>query len=296
MDEIAKANPKIENLIYEIRGQQVMLDSDLAMLYEVETKQLNRQVKRNIERFDEDFCFQLTGMEYENLRCQIGTAKSEDHSNNKRRTLPYVFTEMGVSAVASVLHSDIAVRMSKDIIRAFVLMRHYIGNNLISQKYYNEMTIRHDSEIKLLQTSFQKFEEKRKDSMIFFNGQFFDAYSKICDIFKEAKENLIIIDSYSDRETLKIIKNLTIPVVIITSNKSSLSNQDIKKYNAQYNNLKVIKNDTFHDRYFILDSKTVYCCGTSLNYLGRKTFSVIKVSDDVITNLLKEKIVDILNK
>ena len=191
-DIIESDGQNIKNLIYEIRGQQVMLDSDLAKLYEVETKQLNRQVKRNIERFDEDFCFRLTESEYEDLRRQIGTARlisqndSPDATNfSKRRTLPHVFTEMGVSAAAGVLHSSIAIKMSKNIIRAFVLMRYYIDKNLIAQNYYNKMTIRHDSEIKLLQESFQKFEEKRKDSMIFFDGQFFDAYSKICDIFKE---------------------------------------------------------------------------------------------------------------
>ena len=125
----------IEDLIYEIRGKQVMLDSDLARLYEVETKQLNRQVKRNIERFDEDFMFQLTELESKNLKCQNGTSSSKNYGG--RRTLPYVFTEMGVTTLASVLHSDIAISMSKKIIRVFVAMRHYISSNLIEQKYIN---------------------------------------------------------------------------------------------------------------------------------------------------------------
>ena len=124
---IEKEDSKIEDMIYEIRGVQVMLDSDLGKLYGVETKQLNRQVKRNIQRFDEDFMFQLTQPEYENLKCQIGTTSLNNYGG--RRTLPYVFTEFGVTTLASVLHSEIAIDMSKKIVRAFVAMRHYIGNN-----------------------------------------------------------------------------------------------------------------------------------------------------------------------
>ncbi|MBQ1812792.1 MAG: ORF6N domain-containing protein [Bacilli bacterium] len=127
----------IEDLIYKIRGVQVMLDSDLAKLYKVETKQLNRQVKRNIERFDKDFMFQLTNIEYQNLKCQIGT------SNNYggRRTLPYVFTELGVTTLASILHSEVAIKMSKKIIKAFVMMRRYISSDLIEQKYINKLVL-----------------------------------------------------------------------------------------------------------------------------------------------------------
>ena len=130
-DIIVKDEVVIENLIYEVRGKQVMLDSDLARLYEVETKQLNRQVKRNIERFDDDFMFQLTDSEYQNLKCQIGTSSSNNYGG--RRTLPYVFTEMGVITLVSVLHSTIAINMSKKIIRAFVMMRHYISSNLMEK-------------------------------------------------------------------------------------------------------------------------------------------------------------------
>ena len=134
---IVKDEVVVEDLIYEIRGRHVMVDSDLARLYEVETKQLNRQVKRNIERFDDDFMFQLTDSEYKNLKCQIGTSSSNNYGG--RRTLPYVFTEMGVTTLASVLHSTIAISMSKKIIRAFVMMRHYISDNLIEQKYINNI-------------------------------------------------------------------------------------------------------------------------------------------------------------
>lgn len=294
MQDIIKSDGQIiKDLIYEIRGQQVMLDSDLAKLYEVETKVFLQSVKRNPERFPEGFMFQLTNAEFEALRSQFVTS---NEGRGGRRYNPFVFTEQGVAMLSGVLRSEVAAKVSIQIMNAFVAMRHLIDDSQLTQKYFNEMTIRHDSEIKLLQDSFRGFKEKRKDSTIFFDGQFFDAYSKICDIFKEAKESLVIIDSYSDRETLKIIKNLTVHVTIITSSKSLLSKQDIEKYNKQYNNLKVIVDNTFHDRYFILDDETVYCCGTSLNYLGRKTFSVIKVSDKIIATLLQEKISTILGQ
>lgn len=151
-DIMIKDDIEIENLIYEIRGVQVMLDSDLARLYEVETKQLNRQVKRNIERFDEDFMFQLNDSEYQNLKCQIGTSSLNNYGG--RRTLPYVFTEMGVTTLASILHSIVAVNMSKKIIRAFVTMRHYISSGLVEQKYINNLVLEDHSKIKALEISF----------------------------------------------------------------------------------------------------------------------------------------------
>ena len=278
----------IEDLIYEIRGKQVMLDSDLARLYEVETKQLNRQVKRNIERFDDDFMFQLTDSEYKNLRCQIGTSSSNNYGG--RRTLPYVFTEMGVTTLASVLHSTIAISMSKKIIRAFVIMRHYISSNLIEQKYINNLVLEDHEKIKELETSFEKFEEKRKDNEIYFNGQIFDAYSKIQEIFKSTKNELIIIDAYADNTILDIIKRLKIKVTIITKPNNLLTIQDIKKYNIQYSNLKVFYDNTFHDRYFILDGNEVYHCGASINRIGYKTFSITKIGDNEICRLLIDKI------
>ena len=287
-DVIVKDEVVIENLIYEIRGKQVMLDSDLAKLYEVETKQLNRQVKRNIERFDEDFMFQLTDLEYQNLKCQIGTSSSNNYGG--RRTLPYVFTEMGVTTLASVLHSDIAISMSKKIIRAFVMMRHYISSNLIEQKYINNLVLEDHDKIKALETSFNKLEEKRKVNEIYFNGQIYDAYSKIQGIFKTATKKIIIIDAYADNTLLDIIKRLNIEVIIITNPNNLLTKQDIGRYNKQYHNLKVIYNNTFHDRYFVLDEKVVYHCGTSINRIGYKTFSINLISDEAVCNLLISKV------
>ncbi len=278
----------IENLIYEIRGNPVMLDSDLARLYEVETKQLNRQVKRNIERFDEDFMFQLTTIEYQNLKCQTGTSNSRSYGG--RRTLPYVFTEMGVTTLASVLHSTIAINMSKKIIRAFVMMRHYISSNLIEQKYINNIVLEDHTKIKALETSFQKLEEKRKVNEIYFNGQIYDAYSKIQEIFSLAINSLIIIDIYADNTILDIVKRLNVEVIIITKKDNLLTCQDIEKYNKQYHNLKVIYDNKFHDRYFIIDKKQVYHCGTSINRIGYKTFSINLIGDEEVCNLLINKI------
>ena len=289
MNEVTlKEDIKIENLIYEIRGSQVMLDSDLAKLYDVETKQLNRQVKRNIERFDEDFMFKLTNLEYQNLKCQIGTSSSNNYGG--RRNLPYVFTEMGVATLASILHSDVAVEMSKRIIRAFVFMRKYISTNLLEQKYINNQVMKNAEDIKLLKESFSKFDEKRKTSELFFDGQIYDAYSKIKEIFNMAKSKLIIIDSYADSNILDIIKELKIDVIIITKENMHLKEKDIINYNKQYNNLKVYYDETFHDRYFILDNKDIYLSGASVNRIGYKTSTIVLLNDKDMCNLLIDKV------
>ncbi len=289
MNEVlVKDEVVIENLIYEIRGVQVILDSDLARLYECVngTKDINKAVKRNIERFPDNFMFQLTDEEYDNLRFQIGTSKVR----GGRRYNPYVFTEQGVAMLSSVLHSEVAIKMSIQIINAFVIMRKYISNNLIEQRYINNLVLEHDSEIKLLKESFGKIEEKRKINEIYFNGQIYDAYSKIQDIFKITTKKLIIIDAYADNTLLDIIKRLNVEVIIITKKDNLLTNQDITKYNKQYHNLKVIYNNTFHDRYFIIDEKEVYHCGASINRIGYKTFSINLISDKEVCSLLISKV------
>ena len=289
MDNVTvKEKVVIENLIYEVRGTQVMLDSDLARLYECVngTKTINQSVKRNIERFPDDFYFQLTKAEFQELQSQIGTT----NLNKMSRTLPYVFTEQGVAMLATVLRTSVASQMSVSIMRAFVTMRKFISTNLIEQKYINNQVLKNTEDIKLLQELFQKFEEKRKDSEIYFNGQIFDAYSKIYEIFNSANEYLIIIDIYADNTLLDIIKRLSAEVVIITKRNNLLTEQDITKYNKQYHNLKVIYDNTFHDRYFLIDKKQVYHCGTSINRIGYKTFSINLISDEEICNSLISKI------
>ena len=287
-DVMIKNDINIENLIYEIRGVQVMLDSDLAKLYKCAngTKDINKAVKRNIERFPENFMFQLTDEEYGRLRFQTGTSNTK----GGRRNNPYAFTEQGIAMLSSVLHSETAVTISIKIINAFIAMRKYISTNLIEQKYINNLVLEDHEKIKTLELSFVKFEEKKKTNEIYFNGQIYDAYSKIQEIFNEATKEIIIIDSYADYTLLDIVKRLKVKVTIITKPDNLLTYQDIIKYNKQYNNLKVIYDNTFHDRYFILDNKIVYHCGTSINRIGYKTFSITLINDEEICQVLINKI------
>ena len=284
MNEIVEVSTteKIKSMIYEIRGKQVILDSDLANLYNVETKNLNKTVSRNIARFPENFMFRLTDNEYESLRFQIGTSKSR----GGRRYLPYTFTEQGVAMLAGLLHSDIAIEMSIAIINTFVAMRKFISTSLIEQRYIKDLVLEHDYDIKLLKESFSKFEEKRKINEIYFSGQIYDAYSKIKDILKEAKKDIIIIDAYADKTVLDIIKDINVNVTLIVKTKTLLTNLDISRYNSQYNNLTIKYNDSFHDRYFILDNNKIYHCGTSINRIGSKTFSINIIEDNLIKNAL----------
>ena len=281
MDEVITSDEiNIENMIYEIRGQQVMLDSDLAKLYNCAngTKTINLAVKRHINRFPERFMFRLTEEEIKLFsRFQIETLKGQGHNI---KYLPYVFTEEGVAMLATILRTDVAEKVSIRIMDAFVAMRHYIGNSLLEQRYINDMVLDHDNEIKLLKESFKKFDENKVINEIYFNGQIFDAYNKIYEIFNMAKEELIIIDNYADNTILDIVKRLNTKVIIITKKNNLLTDQDIARYNKQYHNLKVIYNNTFHDRYFIIDMKMVYHCGTSVNRIGYKTFSINLISDD----------------
>ena len=283
---IEKDNVIVENLIYEIRDKQVMLDSDLAKLYECKngTKTINLAVKRHIKRFPNRFMFQLTDEENETLRFQLETA------NNMSRTRPYVFTEQGVAMLATVLRTKVAEEVSIRIMDAFVAMRHYIGNNEYRLSNIETKMIEHDNSIKLLQESFNKLSEKRKVNEIYFNGQIYDAYSKILDIFRSTKNELVIVDSYADNTLLDIIRRLDIKVIIITKPNNLLTKQDISKYNKQYHNLKVIYNNIFHDRYFIIDNKILYHCGASINRIGYKTFSINLISDKEVCKSLIDKV------
>ena len=276
-----KEDLNIENMIYEIRGKQVMLDSDLARLYQCKngTKSINLAVKRNIERFPKNFYFQLTNNETENLRFHFETSSSTTNYGGKRYN-PYAFTEQGVAMLATVLHTPVAAEVSVNIMRSFVKMRKYISVNLIEQDNMKNMLIKHDNEIKLLQESFSKLEEKEKINHIFYEGQIYDAYSLLIDIFKEAKKEIIIIDNYADKSILDMITNLNVKVIIVTKKFNLLKDIDIKKYNKQYHNLKVIYSDKFHDRFIILDKKVLYHSGASYKDLGNKCFAINKIKDD----------------
>ena len=283
-NNIVKDEVKIENLIYEVRGVQVMLDSDLARLYHTETRRINEAVNRNKAKFPERFCFRITESEYNFLKSQFATSKG---GSRKGHT---VFTEQGVAMLATILKTDVATKVSIAIMDAFVAMRKYISSNLLEQKYINNMVFEHDSQIKLLQSTFNKLEEKKKVNEIYFDGQIYDAYSKIQEIFKEAKKEIIIIDGYADNTILDIIKRLKVNVTIITKPNNLLTKQDVLKYNKQYYNLKVIYDNSFHDRYFILDGKTVYHCGASINRIGYKTFSITLIGDEYMCKLLSSRV------
>lgn len=291
---LTKEEINIENMIYEIRGKQVIFARDLAKLYEVETRVLMQTIKRNIERFPENFMFVLTREEFNIWKSQFVTSKNDKIGLRK---LPYVFTEQGVAMLSGFLKSDKAIKTSISIINAFVVMRHYISSNLIEQKIINNIVLENQkkiksikNDIKLLQDTFKKFEGKRKDNEIYFEGQIYDAYSKIVDILRKAKNELVIIDGYADKTVLDIISNLKIPVTLICKTKSLLTKLDIEKYNSQYNNLTIKYDDTYHDRYFILDKKIIYHCGTSINHAGFKTFSINLLNDESITKPLINKV------
>ena len=293
MNEI-KANDEvvIENLIYEIREKQVMLDSDLAKLYECTngTKTINLAVKRHINRFPERFMFQLTAEESKNIWFQVETKNGITETRGGKYNKPYVFTEQGVAMLATILRTKVAEEISIRIMDAFVAMRRYIGKDLIKQNYINNLVLEDHNKIKVLETSFQKLEAKRKDNEIYFDGQIFDAYSKIYEIFNSATKSLTIIDSYADNTLLDIIKRLNVKVIIITKSNNLLTLQDITKYNKQYHNLKVIYNNNFHDRYFIIDNGIIYHCGASINRIGYKTFSINLINDEDVYNSLINKV------
>ena len=289
-----KETEKVENLIYEIRGVQVMLDSDLARLYECAngTKTINLAVKRNIERFPEDFYFQLTKNEYDNLKFQSETSRLNSHGGVRK--LPYVFTEQGVAMLASVLRTNVASSISIDIMRAFVVMKKYVSKTLLEQTYINNLVLKDSKRIDLLEETLSKFKEK--SNHLFFNGQIFDAYSKIKEIFSRAKVNLIIVDAYADITILDMIKKLNVNVIVITKQNGLLTNIDIKKYNKQYHNLNVKYSYTFHDRYFIIDNNEIYHCGASINHAGARIFSINILEDKEVCDALKNKVDKIINK
>ena len=282
---VVSDNIKIENMIYEIRGKKVMLDSDLAMLFGYETKQLNRQVLRNINRFPENYCFQITDTEYISLRCQNGTLKNG--RGEHRKYLPYVFTEYGITMLAGILKSELAKKMSLRIVDIFITMKNYINTSLIEQKYFNELTIKNTEDIKLLQESFDKLNTKESNNHIFYEGQIYDAYSLLIDILSKARKEIIIIDNYAGKKLFDIIKNINVNVKIYTENIDNISKE---KYEKQYNNLEIINTNIFHDRFIIIDNKVLYHSGASFKDLGKKCFAITKIEDNSILKELLNKI------
>lgn len=275
----------IKNLIYTIRGKQVMLDSDVARLYHYETKKINQAVKRNIERFPEKFCFQLTEEELENMWSQFVTSSKDENSKHRgKKYLPYAFTEQGIAMLSGLLKSDIAIKVSINIMDAFVEMRKFILNNA---QVFERLTnveykmIEHDKKFDEVFDELQRNKKEEFKQQVFFNGQIYDSYSLIIDIIKIAQEKILIIDNYIDDSILKMLakKNKNVEVVILTSEKSNISKLDIEKFNKEYSTLKLAKTNKFHDRFMIIDNKELYHIGASLKDLGKKCFAISKIED-----------------
>ena len=294
---LTEENLNIEDMIYEIRGKQVMLDSDLGRIYKCKngTKTINQAVKRHINRFPERFMFQLSEEEYQEiLKSQFGTLELKQGKYSKY--LPYVFTEEGVAMLATVINTSVAEQVSICIMDAFVKMRKFIKSNLLEQQYINELVLEDHTElkemskeVKLLQESFEKLEEKELKNKIFFNGEIFDSYLEIIRILNQSKKEIFIIDNYADNTLLEIISKINKNITLITS-KKLLKDIDINKYNKQYHNLKVIKNNDYHDRFIILDKDKIYHIGSSINHLGNKIFGINIIEEKSIKQLLISKI------
>lgn len=286
MKEIMETK-SIESKIYNIRGVEVMLDSDLAKIYECAngTKTINLAVKRNIERFPDDFYFQLNEEEY-NTICGFNLKLQ----NNKIRSLPHVFTEQGVAMLATVIRTDIAAKVSINIMRAFVHMRHYIKYNeqLLPRKYLL-LEEKVDKNTKRIEELFNKFDHRviTKNS-IFFKGDIYDAYSVLLEIFDIAKEEIIIIDNYIGKVLLDELRNINKKIIVISSNISEVLKN---KYLKQYNNVSFINNDSYHDRFIIIDRKRIFHCGASFKDLGKKCFGIHEIENKIeIEKLVNEVI------
>lgn len=311
--KIIKKPPEIQgqnirNMIYEINGKQVMLDEDLANLYHCKggTKEINQAVKNNLKKFPLRYSWILSNEEFLNLRSKILTASLKNIT--MKRFNPRVFTEEGIYMLATILKTEIATEISMAIIDTFALMRHYLENNQnivisinninnkldIHENKFLEINERLDKQDEKIEELFNSFKSKNKKEYIFMNGEVYDSYSKIIDIISEAKKDLIIIDNYADKSILDIISKLKTNVTLITKQNKILKNIDIKKYKKQYNNLNIIYNNDFHDRFIIIDNNIIYHLGTSLNHAGNKIFAINKIEELEIKEALMKKIKSIL--
>ena len=282
---------EIKNLIYTIRGKQVMLDSDLASLYQVETKNLNKAVKRNIERFPASFCFQLTEKEVENLRFQFGTSSL---NYGGRRYLPYAFTEQGVAMASAILRSDIAVRMSVQIMEAFVEMRRMLISNASLFHRLDNIELRQLEADQKFEEIFKALESDKLHSEkgIFYNGQVFDAYAFVSDIIRSAGSSIILLDNYVDDTVLTLLgkRNDNVTATILTKSISNQLRLDLQRYNSQYPAIDIEIFSDAHDRFLIIDNTELYHIGASLKDLGKKWFAFSRMDIEV------GRMLQILNK
>ena len=284
MNEIVEKDViSIENMIYEIEGKEVMLDSDLAKLYNVETKRINEAVKNNPEKFPDRYLFRITDKEYNSLKSKISTSKG---GSRKGHT---AFVEQGIYMLATILKSDVATEISIRIMDTFVKMRHYIKYNeqLLPRKYLL-LEEKVDNNTKRIDELFDKFNPKviTKNS-IFFQNDIYDAYSVLLEIFDIAKEEIIIIDNYMGKILLDELRNINKKIIIISSN---INDTLKKKYLKQYNNIKFINNESYHDRFIIIDRKIVFHCGASFKDLGKKCFAI----NEIENKIEKEKLINVV--
>lgn len=287
----------IKSMIYVVRNQQVMIDNDLAMLYQVETRTLNQAVKRNITRFPERFRFQLTKEEYENLKSQIviSSLETEKGGYGGRRKLPFVYTEQGIAMLSAVLRSEVAIRMSIHIMDTFVEMRKYMANTSLLYERLNAMEIRQIAYQTETDERFNKVfeyisEHEEANQKVFFDGQIYDAFSLIVSLIHKAEKEITLIDGYVDVGTLNLLskKNENVSVTIYTQKRTRLSETDVEKFNAQYPTLEVKYTKAFHDRFLILDRETAYHVGVSLKDAGKKCFGINLIQDaGIIKDILQ---------
>ena len=312
-NEIAKADStqlqpleNIENLIHVIRGKQVMLDRDLARLYGVEARALNQAVQRNIERFPEDFMFQLSKEEFENLRSQIVTSSEEEILKSQNvisswggiRKWPYVFTENGVAMLSSVLRSQQAISINIQIMRAFNAMRHFIASNAqVFQRVENiekNILALNASKVdtdKKLEEVFRRLDDGNATpkQAVFYDGQIFDAYKFVNERIREAKKRIVLIDNYVDETVLAMLdkRNKGVTAKVYTQNISRQLSLDFEKHNAQYTPIEVEQFDRAHDRFLCIDD-TVYLIGASIKDLGKKWFGFVKLeqtTDELLSKM-----------
>ena len=275
MNEIAEKDViNIENMIYEIDGKEVMLDTDLAKLYNVETKRINEAVKNNPEKFPDRYLFRITDKEYNSLKSKISTSKG---GSRKGHT---AFVEQGIYMLATILKSDVATEISIRIMDTFVKMRHYIKYNeqLLPRKYLL-LEEKVDNNTKRIDELFDKFNPKviTKDS-IFFKNDIYDAYSVLLEIFSLAKEEIIIIDNYMGKKILDELRTINKKIIVISSN----INDTLKgKYLKQYNNITFINKDSYHDRFIIIDRKIIFHSGASFKDLGKKCFAINEIENKI---------------
>lgn len=294
----------IENKIFTIRGMHIMLDSDLAELYQVSTGRLNEQVKRNGDRFPSDFMFQLTWQEWEQLSSPSELSSDQtlrsqnailkDNRGKHRKYLPYVFTEQGVASLSGVLKSEYAVKVHVEIMRAFVSMRRFLLQNATVFQRLDQVELRLLQNDEKFDRLFKALESGRPepDKGIFFDGQIFDAYAFVSDLIKRAKREIILIDNYIDESVLTLLtkRRIGVTAILFTKSVSKTLQLDLDKHNAQYPGITIKTFTQSHDRFLLIDQSELYHLGASLKDLGKKWFAFSRMDSlsALVLNQLNE--------